>query len=87
MYDVTSRASLADVDEWERMASEVSLGKKAIILVGNKSGLEEDRTVSFREGQALARKLGALFLNKCQAGQQLRTSTGDNPCPGTPKVS
>lgn len=61
-FDVSSRASFTDADDWLQEAKQFGSGDPYIVLVGNKVDLE--RAVSLKEAQAWARAHG---LEYCEA--------------------
>lgn len=66
VYDVTRRDTFAHVGTWLQDARANTNAHTVIILVGNKSDLEEDREVSFEEAQSFAEENNLLFL-ECSA--------------------
>ncbi|KAF8246713.1 ras-domain-containing protein [Wilcoxina mikolae CBS 423.85] len=65
MYSVTSRNTFATVVDYRREIAEIkqmAVEDVTIVLVGNKSDLEDEREVSTAEGEALANELGCLFV-------------------------
>jgi len=62
VYDITNRKTFEGVMKWIKMAKETSWTDATMILIGNKSDLEEDREVSFEEGRLLAEELGMKFV-------------------------
>ena len=62
-YDLTSRRSFEDLDNWLVEEAKYSRGRKTIkLVVGNKSDEEERREVSYKEGREWAERRGCLFL-------------------------
>ncbi|KAH9317312.1 hypothetical protein KI387_019081, partial [Taxus chinensis] len=68
VYDVTRRQTFTNLsDIWAKEADQYSTNQDCIkMLVGNKVDREDERVVSKKEGIALARQLGSLFL-ECSA--------------------
>ncbi|KAG9134598.1 hypothetical protein Leryth_000920 [Lithospermum erythrorhizon] len=68
VYDVTRRDTFTNLsDIWAKEVELYSTNQDCVkILVGNKVDRESDRVVSREEGIALAKELGALFL-ECSA--------------------
>ncbi len=62
VYSITSQASFDDCRALHEMILRVKENETPLILVGNKSDLEEERAVSTEEGDALATELKALFI-------------------------
>ena len=61
VYDITNRDSFEKINEWfDRIHKEV--GDIPIILVGNKSDLEEERQVSTEEGMNLAKEKNVKYF-------------------------
>ena len=61
VYDISSRDSFNNVNNWINECKNLSSKSILLVLVGNKSDLEERRQVNFEEGQELADKNGMLF--------------------------
>ena len=61
VYDITNRDSFANVSTWIEDCKNQSPKTIYMILVGNKSDLEDKRQVSQEEGQELAEKYGLEF--------------------------
>jgi small GTP-binding protein len=71
VYDVTNRESFENVDKnWYNEIKKVS-PNIALILVGNKIDLKEDRVVSTEEGESLSRKLKLTYI-------ETSAKTGEN---------
>merc|ERR1712113_637761 len=64
VYDITSRPSFESIRGWVDQALQDHAKPKEFVraLVGNKSDLEDERSVSTQEGEALAKELGMLFF-------------------------
>ncbi|KAF8544540.1 ras family-domain-containing protein [Trichophaea hybrida] len=65
MYSVTSRNTFVTVTDNRREIAEIkqmAVEDVTIVLVGNKSDLEDEREVSTAEGEALANELGCHFF-------------------------
>ena len=63
VYDITSRTSFDDIQNWISELKINSTGDVYLVLVGNKLDLQESsRTVSFSEGAACASKINAYFV-------------------------
>lgn len=69
MYDMTSLASLSHLDDWLSVIKE-SYQRFPIVLTGGKSDLEEDRKISFEEGNnfASSRGLNSFFETSSKTG-------------------
>ena len=61
VYDITNRTSFKNLDKWLNEIRDVDEGMK-IILVGNKSDSEENRSVKFNEGLEYSKKNNLIFL-------------------------
>ena len=61
VYDITSRDSFEHVQNWIDDIKNQSPKTVLIILVGNKIDLDEDRAVSYDEGNEFATKNGIIF--------------------------
>lgn len=63
VYDVTSRSSFDNINEWLKSCSEnIDKSKSSIILVGNKIDLTDQREVSEEEGRDFAVQNNVLFI-------------------------
>ena len=62
VYDVTQKASFEKVKSWVTLLKKnIDLRTAVVMLVGNKSDLEQNRKVTEGQGRDLADKLGFLF--------------------------
>ena len=62
VYDITNKDSFIHVKNW---LEEVKLNGNPymeILLVGNKNDLEEERVVSYEEGESMAKENGLNFI-------------------------
>ena len=62
VYDISSRDSFNNVMSWIEDCKNQSPKTIFIVLVGNKSDLDDKRQVSYEEGEALAKENGLMFL-------------------------
>ena len=62
VYDITRRDTFQHLANWLQDAIENGNPDMSIILVGNKTDLEQRRSVSFEEGQRFARDNNLLFV-------------------------
>ena len=62
VYDITRKQSFESVEKWVNDVTAVADKKITIILIGNKSDLEDQRQVSKEQGQEKANKLELAFL-------------------------
>ncbi|ESN99507.1 hypothetical protein HELRODRAFT_84303 [Helobdella robusta] len=61
MYDVTNEESFNAVQDWSTQIRTYSWDNAQVVLVGNKSDLEEQRVISKDAGQQLANQMGLEF--------------------------
>ena len=61
VYDITSKDTFNNLSSWIKTCKNHCDKKVFLVLIGNKSDLNEKREVSFEEGQELADKYGMLF--------------------------
>ncbi|MFX1287389.1 MAG: GTP-binding protein [Promethearchaeota archaeon] len=71
VYDVTNRASFENIDKNWYNETKISSPNIALILVGNKIDLKEERVVSSEEGVALSEKLKLTYI-------ETSAKTGEN---------
>ena len=62
VYDITKRQSFENLQKWLEEMKENAYSKMTIILIGNKSDLDNERQVSFEEGQAFAKEHDLMFF-------------------------
>jgi len=62
VYDISNRNSFESVSSWVEDCKSQSPKTIYMVLVGNKSDLEDKRAVTFEEGQELAEKNSMLFF-------------------------
>lgn len=64
MYSITSRTSLQELVSFREQISRVKETQKVVplVVIGNKSDLENERQVSTQEGMDLAHTFGCAFL-------------------------
>merc|ERR1712018_699029 len=62
MYDVTNEESFSSVHDWCTQIKTYSWDNAQVILVGNKSDMEDERVISFERGKQLADSLGLEFF-------------------------
>lgn len=62
VYDITKRQSFENLQKWLEEMKENAYSKMTTILIGNKVDLENERQVSFEEGQAFAKKHDLVFF-------------------------
>jgi len=74
VYSLVDRNSFTAVSEWCNFYNDHNMDPyKKFVLVGNKTDLEEQRVVSYEDGQALSEELNCLyFAETCP----LRNDTG-----------
>ena len=61
VYDISKRYSFNNINNWIEDCKKLSPKTILMVLVGNRSHLEDRREVSYEEGQALADKYGMMF--------------------------
>ena len=62
VYDITRKQSFESVEKWVNDVTAVADKKITIILIGNKSDLEDQRQVTKEQGQEKANKLEIAFM-------------------------
>ena len=62
VYDITNRNSFLDVKSWLDYCKKQSPKTVILVLIGNKIDLEEQREVSFEEGNNFAKENNMLFF-------------------------
>ena len=62
VYDITNQSSFDNVEKWYEHVQKEAGKDISIILVGNKSDLENERKVSKEKGEDLAKNLNCPFL-------------------------
>ena len=62
VYDITNRKTFKHLANWLQSTLDNTTPGMPIILVGNKADLEDERCVSFEEGQRFARVNDLLFI-------------------------
>ena len=62
VYDITDRNSFLDIEKWLEDCYEKVVNYATYILIGSKCDLEDQRQVSYEEGNELAQSLGIDFF-------------------------
>ena len=62
VYDITKKSSFEHIKNWLDSVRENSTKNIKIILIGNKTDLEDKREVTFQEGEEFAKNNGLFFL-------------------------
>ena len=62
IYDITNKRSFESIDRWISDLTNAADKKVTIILIGNKSDLEEKREVSLEEGEMKAKGYNIAFM-------------------------
>ncbi|XP_059741226.1 ras-related protein Rab-17 isoform X4 [Bos taurus] len=63
VYDITRKDSFCKAQQWLKdLEEEFHPGEVVVMLVGNKTDLEEEREVTFEEGKEFAESKGLLFM-------------------------
>ena len=72
VYDITNKNSFNNITSWVENCKNNASEKMLIILIGNKSDLNDKRQVNTEEGQDLADKLGiSFFETSCNTGENV----------------
>ena len=61
VYDITNRESFSNVSSWVEECQNNGPRTITLVLVGNKSDLEENRVVNYEEGEELANRYNMKF--------------------------
>ena len=70
VYDITNENSFHNIPNWFQQIKTCCMDKAQFVLVGNKSDLENnDRQISYQDGQKLADSLGMEFFETSTAKQ------------------
>ena len=62
VYDITSQESFRKIDFWIQELHNKNRDSKVLMLVGNKTDLDNEREVSFQEGEKKANEIGCPFM-------------------------
>ena len=62
VYDITRKGSFDSIDKWVNDLTSTADKKLTIVIIGNKSDLEDQRQITKEQGQEKASKLEAAFL-------------------------
>lgn len=62
MYDITNKESFEEINNWMKSIIELKRINFPVVLIGNKSDLEEKREVTKEEGENLAQLYGMSFF-------------------------
>lgn len=63
MYDITNHSTFENVELWlKKIRESTDANNVVIMLVGNKSDLEDSRQVSIEEGKSFAEREQLLFI-------------------------
>ena len=71
VYDISNRDSFEHISSWIEDCASQSPKTVFMVLVGNKSDLEEKREITFEEGEDMAKKNNLMFF-------ETSAKTGDN---------
>ena len=80
VFDVTQRATFAKLDDWVREIRANAPLHSKMILIGNKSDLEEERQISPEEGKAFATRHDMFYWEtsaKLNTGQFVHQAFGE----------
>ena len=61
VYDITSKKSFDNISEWVTQIEKFK-DYPIVVLIGNKSDLEDDREVTYQEGKDCAEEYGLAFF-------------------------
>ena len=62
VYDITSQESFRKIDFWIQELHNKNKDSKVLMLVGNKTDLDNEREVSFQQGEKKANEIGCPFM-------------------------
>ena len=62
VYDITSQESFRKIDFWIHELHNKNKDSKVLMLVGNKTDLDNERKVSFQQGEKKANEIGCPFM-------------------------
>ena len=62
VYDITSEESFRKIDFWIQELHSKNRDSKVLMLVGNKTDLDNEREVSFQQGEKKANEIGCPFM-------------------------
>ena len=62
VYDITSQESFCKIDFWIQELHNKNKDSKVLMLVGNKTDLDNEREVSFQQGEKKANEIGCPFM-------------------------
>ncbi|KAF2075634.1 hypothetical protein CYY_003057 [Polysphondylium violaceum] len=65
VYDITMRQSFQHLASWVQEVTTMSSPEIIIILIGNKSDMNEKRVISFEDGDKFAKAHNLLFFETC----------------------
>ena len=80
VYDITEESSFNNIQNWYKNLAENSNNKLPVVLIGNKSDLEDERVISKEEGKNLAKSFGIenhFYETSCQSGQNIEEWIND----------
>ena len=79
VYSISNEETFKNIDVWLRQLNDISdISKKPIIIVGNKSDLNESRAVTYEEGQSYAKSHGYHFYEtSAKTGQNVKEAFYD----------
>ena len=62
VYDITRKSSFDSIDKWINDLTSAADKKLTVVVIGNKSDLEDQRQITKEQGQEKASKLNVAFL-------------------------
>ncbi|KAI7882274.1 ras-domain-containing protein [Lichtheimia hyalospora FSU 10163] len=74
VYDISSRNSFSNTEKWIADVRAERGNEVIIVLVGNKTDLNDKRTVTLEEGEKKAKELNVMFIEtSAKAGHNVKT--------------
>ena len=80
VYDVTDEVSFKNMEKWIANLKEETGDKLPAVLIGNKSDLTNERSISKSDGEEMAKKFGLenhFFETSCKTGENVEKSIND----------
>lgn len=75
VYSITSRESFDKINFWITELQNKGKNSKVLMLIGNKIDLEDERKVSFQEGETKANEIGCPFMEtSAKTGENIKES-------------
>ena len=79
VYSIASKVTFKNLDTWMKSVKDISdLSSKPVIIIGNKCDLNENREVSYEEGEKYAKNLGYHFYEtSAKTGENVKEAFDD----------